>query len=144
MFKASLVLTFVSSSWKFLQLFELWKILYSEVAQKITKNYIQSFQVKGHQEAPVADQGDHHQARRPGGAAQPLAAPPTLLGGPHAPWWHLSPHSLSFFPKTWVLPLVLASLLFLSSYLRSLLLATCLSWFLEQVLLGMWLPHPSN
>src|SRR3954470_6750503 len=98
-----------------------------KLSRKLQKKYIQSFQVKGHQRAPVANQGGHHQARRPGGAAQPLAAPPTLLGGPHAPWWHLSPHSLSFFPKTRVLPLVLASLLFLSSYLRSLLLATCLT-----------------
>src|SRR3954470_8212202 len=71
-----------------------------KLSRKLQKKYIQSFQVKGHQRAPVADQGGHHQARRPGGAAQPLAAPPTLLGGPHAPWWHLSPHSLSLFlPK---------------------------------------------
>src|SRR3954468_5530444 len=61
-----------------------------KLPRKLQKNYIQSFQVKGHQRAPVADQGGHHQARRPGGAAQPLAAPPTLLGGSHAPWWHLS------------------------------------------------------
>src|ERR1043165_2075025 len=99
MFKASLVLTFVSSSRKFLKLFELQKILYNEVAQKITKNYIQSFQVKGHQRAPMADQGGHHQARRPGGATQPLAAPPPSWVGPMPPGG-ISPLTLSLFlPK---------------------------------------------
>ena len=47
MFKASLALTFASSSWKFLQLFELRKIPYSEVAQKITKNLYSRFSGKG-------------------------------------------------------------------------------------------------
>src|ERR1043165_3533606 len=88
-----------------------------KLPRKLQKNYIQGFQVKGHQRAPVADQGGHHQARRPGGAAQPLAASPTLLGGPHAPWWHLSSHSFSFCPKTRVLPLFSSFLLLLSSYL---------------------------
>ena len=37
---------FASSSRKFLQLFELWKILYSEVAQKITKKLYSKFSGK--------------------------------------------------------------------------------------------------
>src|SRR4051812_37932509 len=37
-------------------------------------------------EASVGPKGDHRAARRVPGAAQPLAAPPALLGGSHTPW----------------------------------------------------------
>ena len=99
MFKASLVLTFVSSSRKFLQLFELWKTFYSGVAQKITKNLYSRFSGKRPPEGTCGWPGGsttqpEGQVARP----SPLAAPPTLLGGPQAPRWHLFSHSL-FLPE---------------------------------------------
>ena len=145
MFKASLALTFISSSWKFLQLFELWKILYSEVAQKITKKLYFKFPGKrppegtcGWPGGPPPSQKARWRGPAPGRATHPPGWAPCPLMA------FLLSLSLSFCPKTRVLPLVSLFLLFLSSYLQSPLLTTCLSWFLGQVLLGMWLLHPSN
>src|SRR3954468_14510605 len=78
-----------------------------KLPRKLQKNYIQSFQVKGHQRAPVADQGGAPPSQKarwrgpaPGRATHP---PGWALGPPVA-----SPSSLSLFlPKTRVLPLVL-------------------------------------
>src|ERR1043165_7107984 len=53
---------------------------------KIPKKYIKNQRSGSFDQAKRGPQGSQGAARRVPGAAQPLAAPPVLLGGSHTPW----------------------------------------------------------
>src|SRR3954467_10780284 len=55
-------------------------------AGKIHKNYIKNQRSRSFDSAKGGPQGSQGAPRRVHGAAQPLAAPHTLLGGSHTPW----------------------------------------------------------
>ena len=112
--------------------------------ERETRARTRVFGEKGRERKKRCQPGVPMGPRRLVGVARGWAAPPTLLGPTSTPWWPLSPHSLSFLPKTHVLALVLVFLLFLSTEPWSPSTTTHLSWNLEQILSGMWLPHPSN
>src|ERR1041385_8862411 len=55
-------------------------------AEKIHKNQIKNQHSRSFNDAKGGPQGSLGAPRRVCGAAQPLAAPPALLGGSHTPW----------------------------------------------------------
>src|ERR1043165_9149696 len=55
-------------------------------AGKIPKNYIKNQRSGSFRRSKGGPQGSQGPARRVPGVAQPLAAPPALLGGSHTPW----------------------------------------------------------
>src|SRR3954471_9078388 len=64
-------------------------------AGKIPKNYIKNQHYRSFACAKGGPQGSQGAPRRVHGAAQPLAAPGTLLAGSHTPW---CPNFALFFP----------------------------------------------
>ena len=114
-------LTFVSSFTKVFAAFGNSNFFLKWSCRENSKKLNKNFQVKSHREAPGANQGGHPWSRRPGGAATPWPRP-------QAPQPGTSSSSLSFSPKTWVLLLELAFLLFFCPKLRSLSTTYCLSW----------------
>src|ERR1041385_4195919 len=55
-------------------------------ARKIHKNQIKNQRSRSFDDAKGGPQGSQGAPRRVCGAAQPLVAPPALLGGSHTPW----------------------------------------------------------
>src|SRR3954471_4489171 len=69
-------------------------------AGKIPKNQIKNQRSGSFRETEGGPQGSQGAPRRAGGAAYPLATPPSLLGGSYTPW---CPTLALFIPPTWKL-----------------------------------------
>ena len=70
-------------------------------AGKIPKKYIKNQRSRSFTSAKGGEQGSQGVPRRVHGAAQPLAAPGTLLGGSHTPW---CPNFALFLPPREEIP----------------------------------------
>ena len=137
MFKASLALTFISSSWKFLQLFELWKILYNEVAQKITKKLYSKFSGKRLPEGtcdwpggPPPSQKARWRGPAPGRATHPPGWAPCPLVASLLPLSLFLPENMSSSPGFFVLAVLeLVPSISSSSHLFELISWTSTPWY---------------